>query len=169
MAEMLNQTQHPLLYERAVFFGGAMHSAPDLRVEPGQRVYWTSGQGVGMDLMRGNLSAVIFTVGPDKAELLLVTHLSRLQVNPQCVGVRIGAVGTFTAMGEVELRAIVEAPPGTLTTSYQKVSDVGVSTRNPHCKMIFREISERVACVFRPGLRRWRRSGATRHASCSGR
>ena len=136
VTELLNQTAHPLLYERAVFFGGAMHNAPPLRLEAGRRTYWTSGQGAsGMDIMRGNLSAVIFTVGQlhqlqasdsndacDKAELLLITHLSRLQMNPQCIGVRIGPGGSFTAMDDKKLRALVEST-APLTTTWQRVTD----------------------------------------------
>eukprot|EP01044_Picomonas_judraskeda_P010391 COSAG03_NODE_1332_length_4310_cov_9.453099_2_plen_311_part_00 len=137
VTELLNQTDQPLLYERAVFFGGAMHNAPPLRLAAGRRTYWTSGQGSGgMDIMRGNLSAVIFTVGHPKlqteppvsvgggkAELLLVTHLSRLQMNPQCIGVRIGAVGSFTAMDEKKLRSLVVESTASLTTTWQRVTD----------------------------------------------
>jgi hypothetical protein len=145
VTELLNQTAHALLYERAIFFGGAMHNAPPLSLGPGRRTYWTSGQGSsGMDLMRGNLSAVIFTLGINDstgstaasggasgsggggdggAELLLITHLSRLQVNAQCVGVRIGPVGAFTAMDEKQLRALVVDSTASLTTSWQRVTD----------------------------------------------
>ena len=121
VAELLNQTAEDLQYERAVFFGGAMQNAPDLVIEAGSRVYWTSGQGVGMDVMRGNLGAVVFTVGA-VAEVMLVTHLSRLQVNPQCVGVRIGPVGAFTLKEDAELRSIVDAH-ATLTTTTQRAVD----------------------------------------------
>ena len=136
ITELLNQTAYPLLYERAVFFGGAMHNAPPLKVEAGRRTYWTSGQGSsGMDIVRGNLSAVIFTVGQPqpqtadssngshKAELLLITHLSRLQMNPQCIGVRIGLVGSFTAMEEKKLRTIVVESTASLTTTWQRIAD----------------------------------------------
>lgn len=135
MTELLNQTDYPLSYERAVFFGGAMHRAPPFSLEAGHRTYWTSGQGSsGMDIMRGNLSAVIFTVGRpqqestgsnkgEKAELLLITHLSRLQINPQCIGVRIGAVGTLTGMDEKKLHTLVVDSTASLTTTWQRVED----------------------------------------------
>ena len=97
-----------LHFERNVFLCGAAKSAPDLVVEPGAVTYWTSGQGTGLDRMRGNIGAVIFRVGSDTAELLLIFHLSRSSAVDQCVGCRLAGAGGFSALDDKEICKMME-------------------------------------------------------------
>jgi hypothetical protein len=85
-----------------------VRAAPDLLIPVGAISYWSCGPGGALtDRVRGTIGAVVYRIGEDVAELLLCLHLTRLG-GAQCVGVRLGPAGAFSALDQPDFRPLVE-------------------------------------------------------------